>query len=233
MKFGEKLTNLRKQKGLSQEELGEKLDVTRQTISKWELDQTSPDAGKLTEIAKFFNVGVNELTSEEEIRIENTNENANTGTQKTPTGIIVLIIVLVIFLVGIVFFVTQFIIGKSILGSFGKMFNKNSKMIDQAGGILETVKNIAEEEMKKDDEFENKMNEAAEDINKTIQEQEEEDKEFEQYKSQVIDDINKTKQEIEEKSQNASQDFEKAKQEIQEKQSQIMEDINKVKQKFN
>ena len=49
MKFEEKLIKLRKEKLLSQEELGEKLDVTRQTISKWELGQSKPDMEKLKE----------------------------------------------------------------------------------------------------------------------------------------------------------------------------------------
>ena len=43
MKFYEKLIILRKKALLSQEELAEKLDVTRQTISKWELGQSKPD----------------------------------------------------------------------------------------------------------------------------------------------------------------------------------------------
>ena len=46
MKFNEKLINLRKQKGLSQEELGYKLNVTRQTVSKWELGETTPEINK-------------------------------------------------------------------------------------------------------------------------------------------------------------------------------------------
>ena len=47
MKFYEKLIILRKKDLLSQEELAEKLDVTRQTISKWELGQSKPDIDKL------------------------------------------------------------------------------------------------------------------------------------------------------------------------------------------
>lgn len=47
MKFSEKLENLRKSKGMSQEALAQKLNVTRQTVSKWELDQTTPDMNKL------------------------------------------------------------------------------------------------------------------------------------------------------------------------------------------
>lgn len=43
MNLGNKITELRKQINLSQEELAEKVGVTRQTISKWELEETSPD----------------------------------------------------------------------------------------------------------------------------------------------------------------------------------------------
>ena len=43
MKFGDNLLKARKKKGLSQEELGEKIGVTRQTISNWELGETSPN----------------------------------------------------------------------------------------------------------------------------------------------------------------------------------------------
>ena len=67
MNFGEKLTNLRKQKGLSQEELGFELNVTRQTVSKWELGQTTPEMDKLVEISKIFGVTVDELTNDREI----------------------------------------------------------------------------------------------------------------------------------------------------------------------
>ena len=64
MKFEQKLINLRKQKSMSQEELAEKLNVTRQTISKWELGQSKPDMDKLLEISKLFEVSVEELTNE-------------------------------------------------------------------------------------------------------------------------------------------------------------------------
>ena len=43
MELGKKILELRKKKGLSQEELGEKINVTRQTISNWELGETSPN----------------------------------------------------------------------------------------------------------------------------------------------------------------------------------------------
>lgn len=61
MKFNEKLIELRKKNGLSQEELGYKLNVTRQTVSKWELGQTTPEMDKLIELSKIFNISVDEL----------------------------------------------------------------------------------------------------------------------------------------------------------------------------
>ena len=76
MKFEEKLMQLRKEKKISQEELGNELNVTRQTISKWELGQSKPDMGKLIEISRFFNVDVNTLTDEFS---EINNDNIMTG----------------------------------------------------------------------------------------------------------------------------------------------------------
>lgn len=66
MKFNERLIELRKKKGLSQEELGYKLNVTRQTVSKWELGQTTPEMDKLVEMSKIFNISVDELINESE-----------------------------------------------------------------------------------------------------------------------------------------------------------------------
>lgn len=56
MTFGERIQQLRKQRKMSQEELGEKLEVTRQTISKWELDQSTPDLDYIISISEFFEV---------------------------------------------------------------------------------------------------------------------------------------------------------------------------------
>lgn len=64
MKFNEKLINLRKEKGMSQEELGDRLGVTRQTISKWELGQATPNMTNLNELATLFNVDVNYLVDD-------------------------------------------------------------------------------------------------------------------------------------------------------------------------
>lgn len=61
MTFGEKLFNLRKTKKLSQEELAEKLGVTRQAISRWENGETMPDSPNLIEICDLFDVSADYL----------------------------------------------------------------------------------------------------------------------------------------------------------------------------
>ena len=65
MKFDEKLMQLRKQKGLSQEELGFQLGVTRQTVSKWEMGQTTPEMDKLIALSRLFSVPIDELVGNE------------------------------------------------------------------------------------------------------------------------------------------------------------------------
>ena len=61
MEIGNKIMELRKKNGLSQEELAEKVGVARQTISKWELGETSPDLKQSKELSKIFNVSLDEL----------------------------------------------------------------------------------------------------------------------------------------------------------------------------
>ena len=56
MKFNEKLVMLRKQQNLSQEQVSEKLGVARQTVSKWELGETTPEMDKLIIISKLYDI---------------------------------------------------------------------------------------------------------------------------------------------------------------------------------
>ena len=59
--LGEKIRLLREARGLSQEELAEKLDVSRQTVSNWENDRATPDAVKLGALCKTFGVSADEM----------------------------------------------------------------------------------------------------------------------------------------------------------------------------
>jgi len=63
MSLGEKLLYLRKKKGLSQEDVAEKLGVSRQTVSKWETDQTVPELIKAKLLSQLYNVSYDYLIS--------------------------------------------------------------------------------------------------------------------------------------------------------------------------
>ena len=65
-KIGNKIAQLRKQAGLSQEELAEKADVARQTVSKWELNTLQPKADKILVLCEIFNVSSNVLLQNED-----------------------------------------------------------------------------------------------------------------------------------------------------------------------
>lgn len=66
MSLSEKILSLRTQLGLSQEELAEKLAVSRQSVSKWETGQSVPDLDKLIKLADLFGISVDELVREGE-----------------------------------------------------------------------------------------------------------------------------------------------------------------------
>ena len=59
--LGERLLNLRKDKKLSQEEVADKLNVTRQTVSKWETNQSMPDFDKIVPLCELYEITPNEL----------------------------------------------------------------------------------------------------------------------------------------------------------------------------
>ena len=63
MSLGEKLLDLRKKSGLSQEDVAEKLGVSRQTVSKWETDQTVPELIKAKLLSELYNVSYDYLIS--------------------------------------------------------------------------------------------------------------------------------------------------------------------------
>ena len=70
MEFNHKLYELRKQKGLSQEELANKLNVSRQTVSKWELGDSTPDMEKLIGLSDLFDISLDELVLGKEAKAE-------------------------------------------------------------------------------------------------------------------------------------------------------------------
>ena len=61
MTIGEKITHLRNAKGMSQETLADKLSVSRQSVSKWEMDQAQPQIDKILLLCEIFNISTDEL----------------------------------------------------------------------------------------------------------------------------------------------------------------------------
>ena len=61
MNFAEHLMTLRRQRGWSQEELGDQIGVTRQTVSKWEMGQSTPELEKLVELSRLFGMSIDQL----------------------------------------------------------------------------------------------------------------------------------------------------------------------------
>ena len=96
MEIGKKIMELRKKNGFSQEELAEKVGVARQTISKWELGETSPDLKQAKELSKIFNVSLDELANNDikDILVEKTS-----NTEKLAGLILRLIKFIIIFII--------------------------------------------------------------------------------------------------------------------------------------
>ena len=82
MNLGEKILKLRKKISISQEQLGEQVGVTRQTISNWELGETSPNPEQLKLLSKSLNISIDDLLENDikntiEVPINNTENKSN------------------------------------------------------------------------------------------------------------------------------------------------------------
>ena len=67
MLLGEKLKKLRKARGLSQEQLADRLNVSRQAISKWELGESTPDTDNLVALSDYYGVSLDYLLRDQEV----------------------------------------------------------------------------------------------------------------------------------------------------------------------
>lgn len=79
MNIGNNISALRKEKGITQEELANEIGVSAQAVSKWENDSSCPDVSLLTKIADFFGVTVDELlrATEDEIKSKGDSKTAD------------------------------------------------------------------------------------------------------------------------------------------------------------
>lgn len=81
MTFGEKLLKLRSDAGLSQDKLAEMLEVSRQSVSKWERDEAMPDTDKIVLISKIFSVSTDSLLKDED-EIKTAGEGADSAVKE-------------------------------------------------------------------------------------------------------------------------------------------------------
>ena len=160
MKFNEKLIELRKKEGLSQEELGYKLNVTRQTVSKWELGLTTPEMDKLIEISKIFNISVDELIKETEDNT-NTDNNQNNPIKDQPIekkkskGIIIVTILIVALMV-----VTGMIgvkIFSGVNSMFGKVKDVQEKGMDLVFGVFDKATDMMSNQIETNNSYETEI----------------------------------------------------------------------------
>ena len=169
MKFNEKLIELRKKAGLSQEELGYKLNVTRQTVSKWELGETTPEMAKLAEISKIFNMSVDDLINDSQIK---TNENPIIEDKpiqdKNPKNNKLVIIIVVLLIVVIVTIVGKAITTFTALNMFNDVANQGIE--EEAKGIFDRVFKLFDKVIdgQLDDDKEDKIKEATDKINTSM-----------------------------------------------------------------
>ena len=79
IEIANKLLQLRKEKGLSQEQLAQKLGISRQAVSKWERAEASPDTDNLIQLAKLYGISLDELLLLEPTRKEDDDEHVSVG----------------------------------------------------------------------------------------------------------------------------------------------------------
>ena len=103
MTINEKIYELRKKHNLSQEELGAKLNVSRQTVSKWELGESNPESDKIVPLCEIFGISTEELLRNKKIE----NNNTEVYNENKPDIIKAILICVSVFLyfIGIAFIV--------------------------------------------------------------------------------------------------------------------------------
>lgn len=133
MKLSEKLTKLRKASGMSQEELAEKLNVSRQSISRWEMGSAMPDATNLLLLSQVFHVSADYLLHDD--AAEHTANPTPQETKGNPDQILFFLVGLevmalciqflsVVILESVVFGVLSFLPFAAMLGGFEYAYRK-------------------------------------------------------------------------------------------------------------
>ena len=106
MSFGENLINLRKQKGWSQDDLANNLNLSRQAISKWENDTSKPDIDNIEKISKVFSVTIDDLLNNDVVKDKAVTLNVKKQEKKEKTITIVkcmIIAVIILYIINVIF----------------------------------------------------------------------------------------------------------------------------------
>ena len=163
MTIGDRLLKLRKERNLSQEELANVLDVSRQTISKWETNQSMPDFDKIVPLCNYFNITTDELLTGKENIVEANSINVKSNFARNIAIAVALyimsLVAIIIFsaqfnqpIIGVSLFFTLIAIATGILIYNGIYYKKESKeektkkqntLVKQATGIVDTLALIA------------------------------------------------------------------------------------------
>ena len=152
MNLGKKIAELRKKNNLSQEELAEKVGVARQTISKWEIGDTTPDINQVKIISKIFNISIDELVDNDinnviVEKVSNTEKLAGITIKILKVfGIMLIVFITLIFLFVIIFMVDMSrndydIVGRTKVSCnldnekyvYEAEYNKNYQVINSGG----------------------------------------------------------------------------------------------------
>lgn len=99
MNIGEKIKELRKTKNLSQETLADVLNVSRQTISKWETGESNPDFDKIVPLCDFFGISTDELLKGEKFYLERSIVKEKTKNKALTISLCIIIFVVMMILV--------------------------------------------------------------------------------------------------------------------------------------
>lgn len=133
--LGERIINGRKQYKLSQEDLAEKIGVTRQTISNWELNETSPDLKQASKLCDIFNISMDELIGKENViltKLDKTENNSKLIIKLVKTVGITLgtLIFILLCIVSIYIYSTNYYTAEPIATGEGKVCYYNGTIGD-------------------------------------------------------------------------------------------------------
>lgn len=131
--IGEKIISERKKHKLNQEDLAELIGVTRQTISNWELNETSPDLKQAQKLSDIFNISMDELIGKKNIileKIDKTESNSNLIIKLIKTLGITLgtLIFILVCIIGIYFYTTNYYESELISTGEGRICYYNGKI---------------------------------------------------------------------------------------------------------